>query len=70
MTALRRRMLEDLPRRGLAPSTQQCYREAVKHLAQHDQRAPDHISEEELGPYFLYLRHEQQVAESMFRLHL
>jgi hypothetical protein len=44
MTALRRRMAEDLQLRGLAPRTQQCYLDAVKHLAQHDRRAPDHIS--------------------------
>jgi hypothetical protein len=34
MTALRRRMLEDLQLRGLAPRTQQCYLEAVKYLAE------------------------------------
>jgi hypothetical protein len=33
MTALRRRRLEDLQLRGLAPRTQQCSLEAVKHLA-------------------------------------
>jgi hypothetical protein len=35
MTALRRRMLEDLQLRGLAPRTQPCYLEAVKHRTQH-----------------------------------
>jgi integrase/recombinase XerD len=70
MTALRRRMREDLQLRGLAPRTQQCYLEAVKHLAQHYRRAPDHISEEELRQYFLFLLHEKQVAESTFRIHL
>ncbi len=64
MTALRRRLLEDLQLRGLAPRTQQCYLEAVTHLAQHDRRAPDHLSEEELRQYFLYLLNEKLVAES------
>jgi integrase/recombinase XerD len=64
MTALRRRMREDLQLRGLAPRTQQCSLEAVKHLAQHDRRAPDHMSEEELRQYFLYLLNEKQVAAS------
>ncbi len=64
MTALRRRLLEDLQLRGLAPRTQQGSLEAVKHLAQHDRRAPDHMSEEELRHYFLYLLNEKQVAES------
>jgi integrase/recombinase XerD len=63
MTALRRRMREDLQLRGLAPKTQQCYLEAVKHLAQYDRRAPDQISEEEIRQYFLYLINEKQVAE-------
>ena len=70
MTALRRRMREDLQLRGLAPRTQPCYRDAVKHLAQHDRRAPDHISEEELRQYFLFLLQEKKVAESTFRIHL
>ncbi len=70
MTALRRRMAEDLQLRGLAPRTQQCDLDAVKHLAQHYRRAPDHISEEELRHYFLYLLNEKQVAESTLRIHL
>jgi integrase/recombinase XerD len=70
MTALRRRMLEDLQLRGLAPRTQQCYLEAVKHLAQHYRRAPDQISEDEIRQYFLYLLNDKKVAESTFRIHL
>ena len=64
MTALRRRMREDLQRRGLAPKTQPCDLEAVKHLAQYDRRAPDQISEEEIRQSCLYVIHEKQVAES------
>jgi integrase/recombinase XerD len=70
MTALRRRMLADLQLRGLAPRTQQCYIEAVKHLTQHYQRAPDQISEDELRQYFLFLINDKKVAESTFRIHL
>jgi len=70
MTALRRRMLEDLQLRGLAPRTQQCYLEAVKHLAQHYRRSPDQLSEEELRQYFLFLLNEKKVAHSTFRIHL
>jgi integrase/recombinase XerD len=70
MTALRRRMREDLQLRGLAPKTQQCYLEAVKHLAQHYRKAPDQISEEEIRQYFLYLINEKKVAESTLRIHL
>jgi integrase/recombinase XerD len=70
MTTLRRRMREDLQLRGLAPRTQQCYLEAVKHLAQYYRRAPDQLSEEELRQYFLFLLNEKNVAESTFRIHL
>jgi integrase/recombinase XerD len=70
MTALRRRMREDLQLRGLAPKTQQCYLEAVKHLAQHYRQAPDQLSEEEIRQYFLYLINEKKVAESTLRTHL
>jgi hypothetical protein len=64
MTTLRRRMREDLQLRGLAGKTQQCYLEAVKHLAQHYRRPPDQISEGEIRQYFLYLINGKQVAES------
>jgi integrase/recombinase XerD len=70
MTALRHRMLEDLQLRGLAPKTQPCYLDAVKHLAQHYRRAPDQISEGEIRQDFLYLINEKQVAESTLRIHL
>ena len=63
MTALRRRMREDLQLRGLAPTTQQCYLEAVKHLAQDYRRAPDQISAEAIRQSFLDLINEKQVAE-------
>jgi integrase/recombinase XerD len=70
MTILRRRMLEDMQLRGLAPKTQQCYLAAVHQLAHHYRRAPDQLSEEELRQYLLYLLNEKKVAESTFRIHL
>jgi integrase/recombinase XerD len=70
MTSLRRRMLEDLQLRGLAPKTQECYLAAVHQLAHHYRRAPDQLGEEELRQYFLYLLQEKKVAESTFRIHL
>jgi site-specific recombinase XerD len=63
-------MLEELPLRGLAPRTQHCYVEAVKHLTPYDRRAPDQSSEDELRQYFLFLIHEKRVAERTFRIHL
>jgi integrase/recombinase XerD len=70
MTSLRHRMLEDLQLRGLAPTTQQCYLDAVRQLAHHYRRPPDQLSDEELRQYFLFLLNEKKVAESTFRIHL
>ena len=70
MTTLRRRMLEDMQLRGLAPKTQQCYVAAVHQLAQHYRRPPDQISEAELRQYLLCLLTDKKVAESTFRIHL
>ena len=70
MTSLGHRMLEDLQLRGLAPRTQPCDIEAVKHLSPHYRRAPDQLNEEEIRQYFLYLLNEKKVAESTFRIHL
>jgi integrase/recombinase XerD len=70
MTALRRRMLEDLQLRGLAPKPQQCYVAAVQQLARHDGRAPDQLGDAELRHYFLFWLNEKNVAESTFRIHL
>jgi integrase/recombinase XerD len=69
MTNLRRRMLEDPQLRGLARTTQQCSRGAVRPQAHHDQRPPDQRSNAELRPDFLFLRHRKPVAESTFRMH-
>jgi integrase/recombinase XerD len=70
MAALRRRMLEDLQLRGLAPKTPPCYVAAVQQRARHDGRAPDHLSEAERRHYFLFLVNEKKVAESTCRIHL
>jgi hypothetical protein len=70
MTPCRRRLLEDVQLRGLAPRTPPCDVEAVQPLTPYYRRAPDQISEDERRQYCLCLMHEQQVAESTFRIHL
>lgn len=62
MTALRERMLEDLQLHGLAESTQRLYIQAVRKLAEHYEKPPDQITEEELRQYFLYLTQVKQIA--------
>jgi integrase/recombinase XerD len=64
MTPLRRRMLEDMQLRGLAPKTQQAYIRAVRQLAEYYDKSPDLITEEELRLYFLYLTTEKHLARS------
>lgn len=64
MTPLRQRMLEDMQLRGLSPKTQRCYVQAVQHFAQHFDKSPALISEEELRQYFLYLRNDKRVSRS------
>ena len=64
MTALRQRMLEDMQLRGLSARTQEAYARAVRQLAEHYHRSPDHLSEEDLRQYFLYLTNEQKVARA------
>lgn len=64
MTALRKRMVEDMQLRGLAERTQEMYVVAVRQLAEHYNRSPDQITEEELRHYFLYLKNEKQVSRS------
>ena len=64
MTALRRRMLEDMQLRGFSARTQGCYVAAVRQLAEHFHRSPDLLTEEDLRQYFLYLANDKKVARA------
>lgn len=64
MTPLRQRMIEDMQLRGLAPGTQRAYVGAVQALAVYYGKSPDHLSDEELRQYFVYLTNERQLARS------
>jgi integrase/recombinase XerD len=64
MTALRERMIEDMTLRGLAPSTQRTYIQAVRDFAVYYHKPPDQISDEELRRYFVYLTEERQLARN------
>lgn len=68
MTPLRQRMIEEMQLRGLSPKTQGAYVGAVKQLANYYGKAPDQLGEEELRSYFLYLRNEKKVGESIFNI--
>jgi integrase/recombinase XerD len=70
MTPLRQRMLEDMQLHGLSARTQQTYLGAIRQLALHFGKAPDHITEDELRQYFLFLRNERHAARSTMTIAL
>jgi integrase/recombinase XerD len=69
-TPLRQRMIEDMQLRGLATQTQVAYVRAVRQLAEHYNKSPDCISEEELRQYLLYLKNEKRASASAFKIAL
>ena len=64
MTPLRQRMIEDLQLRGMSERTQESYVRAVRQLAEHYNKSPQIITEEELRDYFLYVKNEKKWARS------
>src|SRR5207244_13272404 len=70
MTPLRRRMLEDMQLRGFSARTQEAYARAVRQLAEHYHRSPDHLTGEDLRQYFLYLTNEQKGGRATARIGL
>ncbi len=62
MTPLRQRMIEDMQLRGLSEITQDRYVRAVRQLADHYNKSPDKITEEELRQYFLYLKNDKKAG--------
>ena len=57
-------MIEDLHLRGMSERTQEMYVRAVRQLAEHYRKAPDHITEEDLRQYFLYLKNVKKYSRS------
>ena len=69
MTALRRRMIEDMRLAGLSEGTQERYARAVAQLARAYNRPPDRITEEEVRKHVLELRDERGAARGTFQPH-
>ncbi len=66
MTALRRRLIEELTLRGYSERTQEAYVHAVACLAQHYSRAPDLLSDREVREYLLDLHlHTSKAASTL-----
>jgi len=64
MTPLRQRMFEDLQLRGLSARTQESYVRAVRQLAEHYHKSPEHITEEALRDYFLSIKNIKHYSRS------
>jgi integrase/recombinase XerD len=70
MTELRRRMIEDLRLNGKAESTITAYVDAVRLLAEHYNRSPDLLDEEDIRRFFVYLINVKKLAQSTITLYL
>ena len=67
MTALRKKMIEDMKLAGLAPRTQTVYIKVVEALAKHYGRSPGLLSEEEVRQYLVSLVDDKDVARGTFK---
>jgi integrase/recombinase XerD len=64
MTPLRRRMIEDMQVRNLAPRTQVCYLEQVDRFARHFRTSPDRLGPPEIRAWQIYLAQDKRLAAS------
>jgi integrase/recombinase XerD len=64
MTPLRRRMIEDMQVRNLAPRTQISYVEQVDRFARHFRRSPEYLGPAEIRAWQLYLAQDKRLAAS------
>ena len=64
MTPLRRRMIDDMQIRNLAPRTQITYVEQVDRFARHFHKSPEHLGPTEIRAWQLYLARDKRLAAS------
>ena len=64
MTPLRRRMIEDMQIRNLAPRTQISYVEQVDRFARHFRRSPERLGPPEIRAWQIYLAQDKRLAAS------
>jgi hypothetical protein len=68
MTPLRRRMIEDMQIRNLAPRTQVSYVEQVDRFARHFGKSPERLGPPEIRAWQLYLARDKGLAASSISL--
>jgi integrase/recombinase XerD len=66
MTPLRRRMIEDMKLKNLAPRTIEIYTGRVVAFARHFGRSPDALGREEVRSFLLHLVQEKHVSWSVY----
>jgi integrase/recombinase XerD len=64
MSPLRRRLIEDMQIRNLAPSTQRAYVAQLVHFACYFRKSPDLLGPAEIRAYLIYLAREKCLATS------
>jgi hypothetical protein len=66
MTPLRRRMIEDMRLKNLAPRTIEAYAMRVATFARHFGQSPDALGRDEVRSYLLHLVQEKHVSWSVY----
>ena len=64
MTRLRKRLIEDMTVRNLAPTTQATYLQQVSLFARHFGQSPETLGPEEIRSYQVYLAMEKELTPS------
>ena len=64
MTPLRRRMIEDMQVRNLAPHTQRSYLQQISQFARHFGKSPELLGPDDIRTYQIHLSRERQLSAS------
>jgi len=64
MTPLRRRMIEDMQVRNLAPLTQRSYLQQISQFARHFGKSPELLGPDDIRTYQIHLSRERQLSAS------
>jgi site-specific recombinase XerD len=64
MTPLRRRMIEDMQVRNLAPQTQRSYLQQISQFARHFSKSPERLGPDDIRTYQMHLSREKQLSAS------
>ena len=64
MTPLRRRMIEDMQVRNLAPLTQRSYLQQISQFARHFGKSPELLGPDDIRTYQIHLSQDRQLSAS------